>query len=219
MPRAGLSHDAVVRLALEVVDDGGAGGFADLTLAKVAAKAGVAAPSLYKHVGSLADLRREVALIAVREVTAAATSATVGRAGSDALRALATSWRTYAHEHPGRYAATQIGPDPEDPADAASREAAAESVRVVGAVLHGFGLPDDRLIDAIRAVRAGFHGFVVLELGGGFRMREDVDQSFAVLLDMLVAGVTALAAQGSAPDATPAPSDTVQDHETAGSHR
>ncbi|MFJ3405764.1 WHG domain-containing protein [Promicromonospora sp. NPDC090134] len=219
MPRAGLSHDAVVRLALEVVDDGGARGFADLTLAKVAAKAGVAAPSLYKHVGSLADLRREVALIAVREVTAAATSATVGRAGSDALRALATSWRTYAHQHPGRYAATQIGPDPEDPADAGPREAAAESVQVVGAVLHGFGLPDERLIDAIRAVRAGFHGFVVLELGGGFRMREDVDQSFAVLLDMLVAGVTALAASGTAADGAPATPDTVLDHDTAGSHR
>ncbi|MFE7507651.1 TetR/AcrR family transcriptional regulator [Promicromonospora sp. NPDC057488] len=208
MPRAGLSHDAVVRLALEVVDDGGARGYADLTLAKVAAKAGVAAPSLYKHVGSLADLRREVALIAVREVTAAATSATVGRAGPDALHALGSAWRSYAHAHPGRYAATQIGPDPDDPADAEPRAAAAESVRVVGAVLQGFGLPDDRLIDAIRAVRAGVHGFVTLELGGGFRMREDVDQSFGVLLDMLVAGVATLA-MPSAP----------LDHDTAGSLR
>jgi phosphoribosylformimino-5-aminoimidazole carboxamide ribonucleotide (ProFAR) isomerase len=43
-------------------------------------------------------------------------------------------------------------------------------------------------------VRAGVHGFVTLELGGGFRMREDVGQSFAVLLDMLVAGITALGA-------------------------
>lgn len=208
MPRAGLSHDAVVRLALEVVDEGGVRGYADLTLAKVAAKAGVAAPSLYKHVGSLADLRREVALIAVREVTAAATSATVGRAGPDALHALGRAWRGYAHAHPGRYAATQIGPDPDDPADAGPRAAAAESVRVVGAVLQGFGLPDDRLIDAIRAVRAGVHGFVTLELGGGFRMREDVDQSFGVLLDMLVAGVATLATP-SAP----------LGHDTAGSLR
>jgi hypothetical protein len=64
---------------------------------------------------------------------------------------------------------------------------------VVVAVLRGFGLPDDRVIDAVRAVRASVHGFVTLELGGGFRMREDVDQSFAVLLDMIVAGVSALA--------------------------
>ena len=207
MPRAGLSPDAVVRLAVEVVDAGGPSGFADLTLAKVAAKAGVAAPSLYKHVGSLADLRREVTLIAVGELTAASTSVTVGRAGADALRALATAWRGYALKHPGRYAATQIGPDPDAPADAALREAAAESVQVVVAVLRGFGLPDAHLIDAVRAVRAGVHGFVTLELGGGFRMREDVDQSFTVLLDMLVAGVAALAR-----------SDTPQSVTTAGSH-
>lgn len=208
MPRAGLSHDAVVRLAIEVVDAGGPSGFADLTLAKVAAKAGVAAPSLYKHVGSLADLRREVAVIVVRELTAAGTSASVGRAGADALQALANAWRAYALDHPGRYAATQIGPDPDDPAATPLRDAAAESVQVVVAVLRGFGLPDDRLIDAVRAVRAGVHGFVTLELGGGFRMREDVDQSFAVLLEMLVAGVAALAAPAA-----------LLDNNDSGSHR
>ena len=208
MPRAGLSHDAVVRLAVEVVDAGGPSGFADLTLAKVAAKAGVAAPSLYKHVGSLADLRREVSVVAVRELTVAAASATVGRAGADALHALADALRTYALDHPGRYAATQIGPDPDDPAAASLRDAAADSVQVVVAVLRGFGLPDDRVIDAVRAVRAGVHGFVTLELGGGFRMREDVDQSFAVLLDMLVAGVTTLG--------TP---HALLEHDTSGSHR
>ncbi|MBE9940881.1 TetR family transcriptional regulator, partial [Cellulosimicrobium cellulans] len=57
MARVGLSHDAVVRIALDLVDAGGPTGFADLTLAKVAAQAGVATPSLYKHVGSLAALR------------------------------------------------------------------------------------------------------------------------------------------------------------------
>jgi AcrR family transcriptional regulator len=211
VPRAGLSHDAVVQLAAEVVDAGGSHGFAELSLAKVAAKAGVAAPSLYKHVGSLADLRRDVAVIAIRELTAAATAATVGRAGTDALHALADAWRGYAHKAPGRYAATQIGPDPDDPADARRRDAAAESVQVVAAVLHGFGLPDDRVIDAVRAVRAGVHGFVTLELGGGFRMREDVDQSFAVLLDMLAAGITTLA--------LPARPDALLDHDATGSHR
>ncbi|MFC8800225.1 TetR-like C-terminal domain-containing protein [Promicromonospora sp. NPDC057138] len=208
MPRAGLSHDAVVRLAVEVVDAGGPSGFADLTLAKVAAKAGVAAPSLYKHVGSLADLRREVSVVAVRELTVAAASATVGRAGADALHALADALRAYALDHPGRYAATQIGPDPDDPAAAPLRDAAADSVQVVVAVLRGFGLPDGRVIDAVRAVRAGVHGFVTLELGGGFRMREDVEQSFAVLVEMLVAGVSALAA----PDAL------LDRHTTTGSH-
>ncbi|MFE5307643.1 TetR/AcrR family transcriptional regulator [Isoptericola sp. NPDC056605] len=193
VPRAGLSRDAVVRIALEQVDAGGPTGLADLTLAKVAASAGVATPSLYKHVGSLAALRREVALVALEELTTTSAAATVGRAGPDALRALARAWRDYALAHPGRYAAVQLAPDPDAPEDAGHRTAAARVVALVGAVLHGFGLPDDRTIDAVRVVRAGVHGFVVLELGGGFRLPEDLDRSFDALVDMLVAGVAALA--------------------------
>lgn len=192
MPRAGLSREAVVRLALELVDDGGPDGFAQLTLAKVASRAGVATPSLYKHVGSLAALRREVSVVAVRELTAAGAAATVGRSGADAVRALAHAWRAYAVAHPGRYAATQVGPDPETAEAAEHREAAAESVQVAAAALRGFALPDEHLVDAVRAARSAVHGFVMLELGGGFRLPHDLDRSFDVLVDMLVAGVAAL---------------------------
>ena len=38
----------------------------------------------------------------------------------------------------------------------------------------------------MRAVRAAVHGFVVLELGGGFGMPEDVDASFTFLVEGVV---------------------------------
>lgn len=193
MARAGLSAEAVTRIALDLVDAGGATGFADLTLAKVAAEAGVATPSLYKHVGSLAALRREVAVLAVRDLTEAVVRASLGRSGPEAVRALAGAMRDFAHAHPGRYAAVQVAADPADPADADLAAAGAEVVGVMAAVLRGFDLPEDRAVDAVRAVRAGVHGFVTLELGGGFRLPQDLDRSFAVLVDMLVAGVEALA--------------------------
>ncbi|MCC8246644.1 TetR family transcriptional regulator [Saccharothrix luteola] len=60
MARAALSADAVVDVALRLVDEEGA---AALTLAAVASRAGVATPSLYKHVRNLAELR---ALMSVR---------------------------------------------------------------------------------------------------------------------------------------------------------
>jgi AcrR family transcriptional regulator len=183
----------VTRIALDLVDAGGPTGFADLTLAKVAAEAGVATPSLYKHVGSLAALRREVAVLAVRDLTEAVVRASLGRSGPGAVRALAGAMRDFAHAHPGRYAAVQVAADPADPADAELAAAGAEVVGVMAAVLRGFDLPEDRAVDAVRAVRAGVHGFVTLELGGGFRLPQDLDRSFAVLVDMLVAGVEALA--------------------------
>jgi AcrR family transcriptional regulator len=191
--RAGLSADAVTRIALDLVDAGGTTGFADLTLAKVAAEAGVATPSLYKHVGSLAALRREVAVLAVRDLTEAVVRASLGRSGPEAVRALAGAMRDFAHAHPGRYAAVQVAADPADPADAELAAAGAEVVGVMAAVLRGFDLPENSAVDAVRAVRAGVHGFVTLELGGGFRLPQDLDRSFAVLVGMLVAGVEALA--------------------------
>ncbi|WP_454729770.1 TetR-like C-terminal domain-containing protein [Cellulosimicrobium protaetiae] len=192
MARAGLSHAAVVGIAVDLVDAGGPTGFADLTLAKVAAQAGVATPSLYKHVGSLAALRREVAVVSVEDYTRALTDATVGLAGPDAVAALAHATRRYARAHPGRYAAVQVAPDPDDPADAALSAAAGRSVQVVGAVLRGFALPEDRTIDAIRSVRASLHGFVALELGGGFRLPDDLDRSFETHVAAVLAGLAAL---------------------------
>lgn len=193
MARAGLSREGVTALALRVVDGGGTQGFADLTLAKVAAAAGVATPSLYKHVGSLADLRRAVALVAVNDLTRATAAATIGRSGPDALSALAWAVRDFAREHPGRYAAIQLSPDLGAADDDPLSLAGAETIAVIVAVLRGFDLPEARTVDAIRAVRSAVHGFVSLELLGGFGLPDDVDHSFEVLVRLLVAGIEDLA--------------------------
>ena len=65
VPRAGLSRAAVVELGAQVADETGAD---RLTLAGVAARAGVRLPSLYKHVGGLDDLQRGVAVQALGEL-------------------------------------------------------------------------------------------------------------------------------------------------------
>lgn len=190
VPRAGLSRDAVVDLAVELVD---ADGWGSLTLAAVAGRAGVAVPSLYKHVESVAALRSAVALVALRELSRRSAGATVGVSGDDALRALGREIRAFARQHPGLYAATQVAPDADDPDHLPLVQAAGDAVAIVAAVLRGFGLHESRTVDAIRATRSAIHGFVALEAGGGFGMPDDVDRSFEALLDMLVAGVTSLA--------------------------
>ena len=55
----------------------------------MAAAAGVRTPSLYDHVESLDDVRRRVALLALRDLADALRDAAVGRAGDDALAATA----------------------------------------------------------------------------------------------------------------------------------
>lgn len=193
VPRAGLSRDEVVRLALRLVDEGGPTGFHDLSLTRVASAAGVATPSLYKHVASLARLQQEVALVCTRDLADVCAAASVGRSEADALRSLAVAIRNFARAYPGRYAALQVGPDPDDPAQAELRAEASRVVGVIAAVLQGFGLPESRTIDAVRAARSALHGFVSIELAGGFRLPEDLDRSFDTLVELLIEGFRGLA--------------------------
>jgi len=44
-------------------------------------------------------------------------------------------------------------------------------------------------VHAVRTVRSAVHGFVMLELAGGFGLPEDVDASFAHLVRVLEAGL------------------------------
>src|SRR5436853_450308 len=100
MPRAGLSQDAVVTAALEILDSRGPDG---LTLKAVADRAGVMTPSLYKHVHGLPELRRLLTIRVVDEVATRLGTAVMGLAGSDALSAYLTEYRTFASRHPHRH--------------------------------------------------------------------------------------------------------------------
>ena len=185
MPRAGLTPQRVVQEAGAVAD---AAGLERLTLAAVAERFGVAIPSLYKHVDGLDGLRRDLAVLAVRELTAALSRAAVGRAGRDALHAMAGAYRAYASAHPGRYAASVRAPAP---GDAEHLAAAEDALDVFRAVLGGYGIAGADAIDAIRGLRAAMHGFVALEAAGGFGLPQSVDASYRRLVDALDTALTA----------------------------
>jgi AcrR family transcriptional regulator len=181
MPRAGLDAGAVVAAAAELAD---AEGLPALTLTRLAARLGVRTPSLYAHVDGLEDLRRRVAQRGAIELGDVLAGAASGLAGRDALVSVAGAYRRWAHAFPGRYAALQRAGD----ADQAS---AARVVRVVLAVLRGYGLDGDGLIHGARVVRSSLHGFVSLEAGGGFGLPLGLDESFAWLLETLDRGLRA----------------------------
>lgn len=185
MPRAGLDTEAVVGAAEELAD---ANGLETITLAALARQLGVRPPSLYAHVTGLPDLRRRLAACGARQLAAAMQTAAAGRARGDALAAVADAYRSYAREHPGSYAALQRAPDPDD---AETRDAGAQAVDVVLAVLRGYGLESDDAIHATRIIRAALHGFVSLEAGGGFGLPLDVDETFARLTRLLDQGLAA----------------------------
>jgi AcrR family transcriptional regulator len=179
VPRAGLSTDAVVGVALTLVDEKGLDA---LSLAAVADRAGVAAPSLYKHVGSLAGLRDLMAVKIMREVTAMFASEIMGRSGDEAVEALMRSYRAYVRANPGRYALMPLDPLHRHGMAAAGQEL----LDVFVAVMRGYGLDGSRATHAIRRLRATVHGFATLEIGGGFGMPEDLETTYDELIDMFL---------------------------------
>src|SRR4029077_20584311 len=154
-----------VDVALAIVDEQGCEA---LSLSVVAARAGVAATSLYKHVAGLAELRSRVAARGLTEMTDVATAAALGRSGDAAIAALMRRLRGYGAEHPARYLA--VPPDPmHDPALA---QPAARLIDVFLAVLRGYGLHGAAAIHATRCLRVIVHGFVSIESSGGFGLAE-----------------------------------------------
>ena len=189
--RVGIDKDAVVRAAAKIADDHG---WDALTLARVAKKLRIRSPSLYNHVGGLEGLRRELKLLALRDLNTALSRATIGKSRDDAIRGLATAYRAFVKRHPGTYAATMVAAPKNDPAMEA---AASNIVETILSVLSGYGLDRREGIHAIRALRSTVHGFAALEIAGGFGIPLDVDKSFEWLVSALLAGLSAACSQGS----------------------
>jgi AcrR family transcriptional regulator len=184
MPRAGLTAADVVQAAADIADERG---YQQLTIGLVAARLGIRAPSVYKHVSGLAELQHQVATQAVSELGDAVATAVAGRAGRDALAGLAWACRDYVVAHPGRYAAT-VGAEfagPADPLLAASTRV----IELIAAVLRGYDIPEPDLVHAIRTVRCVLHGWCMLQLTNAFQWSGDVERSFEQLISFMDNGL------------------------------
>lgn len=184
MPRAGLDERRVVAAAAELADDVGA---TNVTLRSLAARLGVQPPSLYEHVRGIDELRGALAVKAHRDLAAALRGATVGRAGGEALIALAHAYRGFARRHPGLYAASLRAPGP---TETELRAAVRDVVEVMVLALRAYELEDQEVLHAVRCLRAAVHGFIALEEMHGFGAL-DTETTFAMLTQLHLDGLEA----------------------------
>ncbi len=181
--RAGLDQKIVVQAAAELAD---AGGLHEVTLATLAAKLGVRTPTLYHYIGGLAGLRRELALLGCRELAHHLGQAVMGRAGDEALIALAYAYRAFVNEHPGLYTATVQAADP---ADTEMTAAQTEVVVIAMRMLSGYHMNYEETIHVVRMLRSLVHGFATIESNGGFGMPVDLNETFQRLLNIFLRGL------------------------------
>ncbi|MEU5277538.1 WHG domain-containing protein [Streptomyces asoensis] len=179
MGRVGLSTDRLVRAGAELADEVG---FDGVTVSALARRFDVKVASLYSHVRNSDDLRTRIALLALEELADRGDLALAGRSGKDALTALADVYRDYARTHPGRYAAAQLRLSPET----AAASAGPRHARMTRAVLRGYDLTEPDRTHAVRLLGSVFHGYVSLELGGGFsHSAPDTQETWTRVLDAL----------------------------------
>ena len=179
MARVGLTVERLARAGAELADQLG---FDQVSPSTLARHFGVQVASLYSHVRGAHDLKTRIAEVVLDEMADRAAEALAGRAGRDALVALATVYRDYAREHPGRYAASQYRVDP----GSAAVDAGRRHSELTRAVLRGYNLGEPAQTDAIRLLGSVFNGYIGLELGGSFAHTSPAsDESWPRILDAL----------------------------------
>jgi AcrR family transcriptional regulator len=182
--RVGLDRASVVEAAVKLIDEEG---IEQLSLGRLAERLGVRTPSLYNHVAGLPGLKHDLTLYCLHDLLDLILRSTVGKSRAEAIFALADAYRAYAREAPGRYALTVQAPDP---GDQEVQALAQQLVDVVRAVLAPYRLGEEVAIHAIRGLRSIVHGFISLEVAGGFAMPVDLDASFHWLINLFITGLS-----------------------------
>ena len=170
-------------------------GLENLSMSGLAQALNVRTPTLYSHVSGLSDVKRLLAIHGLAQLNIAATRATIGRSGPDAVRALMNSYRQFAEKNSGLYAATVPTPPP---SDREWRTAQEILMATVLAALQEYGLGADESIHALRGLRSLVHGFVSLENAGALKKSAvDRDASFNWMVEGFLGMLSARAARSS----------------------
>ncbi|MFE3147311.1 MULTISPECIES: TetR/AcrR family transcriptional regulator [unclassified Streptomyces] len=179
MARVGLTPERLTRAGAELADEVG---FDQVTVSALARRFDVKVASLYSHLKNSQELKTRIALFALEELADRVADAVAGRAGKDALAAFADAYRDYAREHPGRYTAARLRLDPET----AAASAGVRHAQMTRAILRGYDLTGPDQTHAVRMLGSVFHGYVSLELAGGFEHSSpDSQESWLWIVDSL----------------------------------
>ena len=178
-----LNKQKVVHKAAELANE--LGSVHQLKLKDLAAALNVKVPSLYNHIKGTDGLIYALRVYALTILYENLRDAMSGKIGSEALWAAAQSYRSFAHTNPGIYQLTL----PVGEIDSEIDRIGWNTISLLLLILGSFGLKGDEALHVVRGFRSLVHGFVSLELAGGFGLDLDLDQSFARLFKAYINGL------------------------------
>ena len=178
-----LTKEKVVNKAADLANE--LGDVHQLTLKELAAALNIKVPSLYNHIegidGLIYALRVHTHTIWYENLR----DAMAGKIGSEALWVAAQSYRSFAHANPGVYQLILPAAKTNSEID----QIGWNTISLLLLILGSFGLDGDEALHVVRGFRSLVHGFVSLELAGGFELDLDLDQSFEQLFKAYLNGL------------------------------
>ncbi len=175
--RRGLNRDALLDAAIKIGDRGG---FTAITVGTLAAALKIKPPSLYKHVAGIDDIVDGIGIRGANMLVADLSPLRDGKNPQRAFLRACEAYRAFATKNPTCYAALQPAMARRSPG---FQLAAGELLKVIFILVSDLGVPQKELVHVVRAVRSMLHGFVTLQLAGGFGMPEDIETSFRKMLE------------------------------------
>lgn len=181
-----ISRPVILQVSKELVNRDG---FHALTLTRVADALKIKTPSLYNHISSLNDLKKELALDALSQLNHEVVQSAIGKSGNEALKAIGLTFIHFMRENPGLYAATLIAPDQKE---SDVEQASSAIVSILLKVLEPYHFSEEKAIHLVRGLRALAHGFSTLERQGGFHIQVPLNESISIAFDTFIKGMMAM---------------------------
>ena len=185
MPRAGVDTAKVIEMAAQMTDKEGINA---ISLKEIGKQLNVSSPALYNHIGSLAELKKEVSHYAMDKLKSAIVKSSMGLSGMDALKAMGNAYVRFAWEHPGLYETIQWMNIMEDEK---SNSLFLEVVQNIYKICGSLGADELEASHLIRTARSIIHGFASIESHKGFGHESSVQSSLEYAFDTLLLGVEA----------------------------
>lgn len=186
MAKMGLDKSTVIERAAELSNKIG---FERITLKLLAEELGIQPPSLYNHIGSLEELKKELMLYGWRQMEERILRAAVGVSGYEALREMCRAFYGYATENKGIWSAMLwYNKYSDEDNDAATSGMFA----IIYKIMDSVNISRENSEHLIRTLRGFLEGFSLLVNNGAFGHSADIEESFEISLDVLIEGIKTL---------------------------
>lgn len=179
--RKKITKEIITDAALELLDQKG---IEDVTIKNVAMRLEIKPPSLYNHVANLEDLLDMAAQRSMRNLYDKLLVTSIGLEKKEALWAIAQEYRTFAKKYPGQYELAQkvkLWKSDE------TKQISEQIIVIFSKILQKYAMSEDKAIHFIRTLRSYLHGFTLLEMDEAFGLPQELEKSFSIGLNIILA--------------------------------